>query len=72
MLKRRFPALKYDLRPKLANTFPVIVAIVVLHNIAVTLGGDDEIMTAGDVEVNLLHGNSHTSQPWYVPVAFNN
>jgi len=41
ILKRRFPALKYGLRLKLTNTLPVIVAIVVLHNIAVTLGEDE-------------------------------
>lgn len=38
MLKRRFPVLKYGLRLKMENTLPVIVAVVVLHNIAVTLG----------------------------------
>lgn len=41
MLKRRFPALKYGLRLKLKNTLPVIVACVVLHNVAVTLGEDE-------------------------------
>ena len=41
VLKRRFPALKYGLRLKLSNTLPVIVATVVLHNIAVTLGEDE-------------------------------
>ena len=41
MLKRRFPALKYGLRLKLSNTLPVIVATVILHNIAVTLGEDE-------------------------------
>ena len=41
MLKRRFPALKYDLRLKLSNTLRVIVATVVLHNIAVTLNEDE-------------------------------
>lgn len=41
MLKRRFPALKYGLRLKLSNTLPVIVATVVLHNIAVVLGDDE-------------------------------
>jgi len=35
MLKRRFPCLKYGLRLKLDNTLAVIVATVVLHNIAV-------------------------------------
>jgi hypothetical protein len=46
LLKRRFPALKYGMRLSLENTLPVIVAAVVLHNIAVTLRdeepGDDE------------------------------
>lgn len=37
MLKRRFPCLKYGLRLKLENTLSVIAAVVVLHNIAVTL-----------------------------------
>jgi len=41
MLKRRFPALKYGLRLKLSNTLPVIVATVVLHNIATILGEDE-------------------------------
>jgi len=41
MSKRRFPALKYGLRLKLSNTLRVIVATVVLHNIAVTLGEDE-------------------------------
>jgi len=41
MLKRRFPALKYGLRLKLSNTLHVIVATVVLHNIAVTLGEEE-------------------------------
>lgn len=41
MLKRRFPALKYGLRLKLSNTLPVIVACVILHNIAATLGEDE-------------------------------
>jgi len=41
MLKRRFPALKYGLRLQLANSFPVIVATVVLHNIVVTLGEEE-------------------------------
>jgi len=46
MLKRRFPALKYGMRLKLENTLRVIVATVVLHNIAVLVGdtepGEDE------------------------------
>lgn len=41
ILKRRFPALKYGLRLKLSNTLSVIVATVVVHNIAVTLGEDE-------------------------------
>jgi len=41
ILQRRFPALKYGLRLKLSNTLPVIVATVVVHNIAVTLGEDE-------------------------------
>lgn len=35
ILKRRFPCLKYGLRLKLDNILPVIVATVVLHNLAV-------------------------------------
>jgi len=46
MIKRRFPALKYGMRLHIDNTLVVIVATVVLHNIAVTVGddepGDDE------------------------------
>lgn len=41
LLKRRFPALKYGMRLKLENVLPVIVATVVLHNIAVMVGDDD-------------------------------
>ena len=41
ILKRRFPALKYGLRLKLSNTLRVIVATVVLHNIATTLREDE-------------------------------
>ena len=35
ILKRRFPCLKYGLRLKMENILPVIVATVVLHNIAI-------------------------------------
>jgi len=43
IIKRRFPALKYCLRLSLKHTLPVIVAIVVLHNIALLLVlGDEE------------------------------
>jgi hypothetical protein len=38
LLKRRFPALQYGLRLRIDHVLPVIVATVVLHNIAVTLG----------------------------------
>ena len=41
MLKRRFPALKYGMRLILDNILPVIVATVVLQNIAVMMGDDD-------------------------------
>lgn len=41
ILKRRFPALKYGLRLKLKNTLPVIVAAVVVNNIAL-IAGDQE------------------------------
>lgn len=41
ILKRRFPALKYGMRLRIDNALPVIVAAVVLHNIAVTLGEED-------------------------------
>jgi len=40
ILKRRFPALKYGLRLKLDKTLPVIVAAVVINNIAL-LAGDE-------------------------------
>jgi len=46
VLKRRFPVLKYGIRLQIKNTLPVIVAAVVLHNIALTVGdeepGDDQ------------------------------
>lgn len=35
ILKRRFPCLKYGMRLKIENILPVIVATVVLHNIAI-------------------------------------
>jgi nuclease HARBI1 len=41
LLKRRFPALKYGMRLNVENTLPVIVATVVLHNIAVTLHDEE-------------------------------
>ena len=41
ILKRRFPVLKYGLRLRIDHTLPVIVATVVLHNIAVTVGDDE-------------------------------
>ena len=41
ILKRRFPALKYGIRLRVDNVLPVIVATVVLHNIAVTLGDEE-------------------------------
>ena len=49
MLKRRFPALKYGLRLHLENILPVIVAITVLHNIAITMGEDEP---TADVELH--------------------
>jgi len=46
ILKRRFPVLKYGIRLHIDNTLPVIVAAVVLHNIALIVGdeepGEDE------------------------------
>lgn len=49
-LKRRFPALKYGMRVAVKHTLPVIVATVVLNNIALIMGDDeppaDEIMSA--------------------------
>lgn len=41
ILKRRFPALKNGLRLKLKNSLPVIVAAVVVNNIAMTAGDKD-------------------------------
>lgn len=41
ILKRRFPALKYGIRLKLENILPVIVASVVVNNIAL-IAGDQE------------------------------
>lgn len=51
VVKRRFPALKYGLRLKLHNILvpPVIVAIIVCHNIAVTVGEDEPPL---DMELN--------------------
>jgi nuclease HARBI1 len=40
-LKRRFPAVKYGMRLRIDHILPVIVATVVLHNIAVVLGDED-------------------------------
>jgi len=40
-LKRRFPALKYGMRLRIDHVLPVIVATVVLHNIAAVLGDED-------------------------------
>ena len=40
ILKRRFPALKYGLRLSLDHTLPVIVAAVVLNNIAFMVGDE--------------------------------
>ena len=40
-LKCRFPALKYGMRLRIDHVLPVIVATVVLHNIAIVLGDDD-------------------------------
>ena len=54
VLKRRFAALKYGLRLRLENILPVIVATVVLHNIAVVLADemppDDE-----ELETFMMH-----------------
>ena len=41
LLKRRFPCLKYGMRLHLENILPVIVATVVLHNIAVLTRDED-------------------------------
>jgi len=41
IIKRRFPALKYGMRLHINNTQTVIVATVVLHNIAITVGDDE-------------------------------
>jgi len=40
-LKRRFAALKYGMRLRIDHVLPVIVATVVLHNIAAVLGDED-------------------------------
>lgn len=41
ILKRRFPALKYGMRLRIDHVLPVIVATVVLHNIAITVGEEE-------------------------------
>jgi len=41
ILKRRFPALKYCMRLRLDHSMAVIVATVVLHNIAMMIGDDE-------------------------------
>lgn len=50
ILKRRFPALKYGMRVTVDHTLPVIVAAVVLNNIALMMGNDeppaDEILSS--------------------------
>jgi len=47
-LKRRFPCLKYGMRLRIDHVLPVIVATVVLHNIAAVLGDevppDDQLL----------------------------
>jgi nuclease HARBI1 len=40
-LKRRFPAVKYGMRLRIDHILPVIVATVVLHNIATILGDEE-------------------------------
>jgi len=50
VLKRRFPALKYGMRLTIEHTLPVIVATVVLHNIALVMGDgeppEDEVLSS--------------------------
>ena len=41
ILKRRFPALKYGMRLSVEHTLPVIVAAVVVNNIALMMGDDE-------------------------------
>jgi len=41
ILKRRFPALKYCMRVTVEHALPIIVAAVVLNNIALILGDDE-------------------------------
>jgi len=60
MLKRRFPALKYGIRLSLENTLPVIVATVVLHNIAMILG--DEIPDIDDEQLHEYLAVKRTEQ----------
>ena len=67
MLKRRFPALKYGMRLKLDNVLPVIVATVVLHNIAVVMK-DDEPPDDQQLDSFLAHKRSRGMQVDYDPV----
>jgi hypothetical protein len=59
ILKRRFPALKYGMRLSLENTLPVIVATVVLHNIAVILGDE---LPDDDQELHEFLADRRTAQ----------
>ena len=42
VLKRRFPILQETMRNKLENVYPIIIAIAVLHNIALNNDGEPE------------------------------
>jgi len=67
VLKRRFPALKYGMRLKIENVLPVIVAVVVLHNIAVIMQ-DDEPPDDEQLDSYLAHKRRSGMQVDYDPV----
>jgi nuclease HARBI1 len=67
ILKRRFPCLKYCLRLDIKNILPVIVATVVLHNIAV-LTRDEEPEDDEDLENYIENKRRRGIQVNYDPV----
>lgn len=60
--KRRFPSMALGLRVKLENCFPIIIATVVLHNIASRAGedlppNDPDLILPAPWEAILAEGN---------------
>ena len=67
VLKRRFPALKYGMRLKTENVLSVIVAVVVLHNIA-TVMQDDQPPDDQELDSYLADKRRRGMQVDYDPV----